>query len=325
MRRPGARRGLGEAAAILCGGRWPLQEMVGLESGPFAHARLWCWGRQHGGGRNDRIPGLGRSFGQSGPQHPRVSHGSRRGLHSWGRGDTRTRERRLPGAAPAMAAAGPAGQPPAVAMATRRAARRVPSRPVPSPAPQAAFSRDLSGPARRGRGAPGPVQTAVAGPRPGHEMAETDKPEAAAAAPQRGAEEAAAASQLPPQQQQPPPKQPPQEEATATESGGGSANGVKMCVRGRAGPGGRSGAARTGQRGGAAGPPRPRRGDGAGLLLPPASPGSSPARGWSRSGAARPERPVCGGQRGPGLRRWAAREAAPPRQAPAGCTGEAAV
>lgn len=122
----------------------------------------------------------------------------------------------------------------------------------------------------------------VAGPRPGHEMAENDKPEAAAAALQRGAEEAAVAGQQPPQQQQPPPQQQPQQQppqreeaAAATESGGGSANGVKMCVPGRAGGAG------------CGGPPGPRRRErgrqAPGPLFPAtrrAPPRLGPLRGW---------------------------------------------
>lgn len=126
----------------------------------------------------------------------------------------------------------------------------------------------------------------VAGPRPGHEMAENDKPEAAAAALQRGAEEAAVAGQQPPQQQQPPPQQQPQQQppqreeaAAATESGGGSANGVKMCVPGRAGGAG------------CGGPPGPRRRErgrqaagpaGGWASLPRNPPGSSPPRAAPR-------------------------------------------
>lgn len=124
----------------------------------------------------------------------------------------------------------------------------------------------------------------VAGPRPGHEMAENDKPEAAAAALQRGAEEAAVAGQQPPQQQQPPPQQQPQQQppqreeaAAATESGGGSANGVKMCVPGRAGRGVRGAAGRLGRGGG----------NGAGRRLGLSSPqpaGLLPASGRSEAG-----------------------------------------
>lgn len=137
------------------------------------------------------------------------------------------------------------------------------------------------------------LEGAAAGPRPGREMAESDRAEAAVAAPLRGAEEAAAAASQPPLQQQqqqqqslpppPPPQQPQQppraEEAaaTATESGGGSANGVKMCVAGGGGP---ARAAAGGTRGG-------REGwrQAAGPLLPTPWPGSSPAAGPRRSGA----------------------------------------
>lgn len=176
-----------------------------------------------------------------------------------------------------------------------------PRRACPPPAASGALAR--LGAARRGRGARGPFQTGGRWAAARHEMAESDRAEAAA--PRRAEEAAGQAPQPPPQQQPQPapqqqtPQQPPQDEeaaAAAAGSGAGSANGVKMCVR--AGPGGWRG-----QRGRGGGgrrwsdPPRPHGSSYAGPGPGPGGPSGRPRPGHGAgggSGAAAAEGWACG-------------------------------
>lgn len=158
---------------------------------------------------------------------------------------------------------------PRVAMATHKASAR-----VPSPGRERRSRETWRGAARRGRGGRGPFQTGGRWAAARHEMAESDRAEAAA--PRRAEEAAGQVPQPPPPPQQQPapqqqtPQQPPQDEeaaaAAAPGSGAGSANGVKMYVR--AGPGGR-----WGQRG---------RGGGGRRWLDPPAPMAPPPRGRGR-------------------------------------------
>lgn len=191
-------------------------------------------------------------------------------------------------AAVARPSAGHGG--PLVAMATHKASAR-----VPSPGRERRSRETWCGAARRGRGGRGPFQTGGRWAAARHEMAESDRAEAAA--PRRAEEAAGQAPQPPSQQQQQPapqqqtPQQPPQDEeaaaAAAPGSGAGNANGVKMCVR--AGPGGRRG-----QRG---------RGCGGRRWPGPPAPMAPPPRGRGTAGAGAagtPPAPAARGGRGLG-------------------------